>query len=59
MIKQAIRQTAPGDELKHADMLQFINSILHRAFSFKAISRMCPTPPQSALTAFMKAPREV
>jgi hypothetical protein len=59
IINQPIRQTAPGDELKHVEVLQFTNSILHGAFSLKKISRMCATPPQSALSAFRKFRREV
>jgi hypothetical protein len=54
MAKHAIRQTARADELKHAEVLQFTKSILHRAFWFKEISRMCTTPPQSALSLFRK-----
>jgi hypothetical protein len=56
---QTIWQTTPGDELKHAKVLQFTDSILHRAFLFNEISQMCATPPQSALSAFWKFPREV
>jgi hypothetical protein len=59
IINQMTRQTAPRDELKHAELLQFTNSILHGAFAFKEISRMCAIPPHPALSPFRKPRREV